>query len=64
MGLILLNLPLAFEEQALPHQMDMRGGRTRREEGHVLSLGRYLDQQHRRRACPEFVDDRAMASML
>ena len=29
-----------------------------------LSLGRYLDQQHRRRVCPEFVADRAMVLML
>jgi len=30
----------------------------------VLSLGRYLDQQHRRRAGPEFMADRAMFLML
>ena len=29
-----------------------------------LSLGRYLDQQHRRKAGPEFVADRAMVLML
>jgi hypothetical protein len=30
----------------------------------LLSFGRYLDQHHRRRACPELVADRAMALML
>ncbi len=30
----------------------------------VLSFGRYLDQRHRRRACPELVADRAMVLML
>jgi len=30
----------------------------------MLSLERYGDQQHRRRACPEFVADRAMFLML
>jgi hypothetical protein len=30
----------------------------------MLSLGRYQDQQHRRRACPEFMADRAMVLML
>jgi len=32
--------------------------------GSVLSLERYGDQQLRRRACPEFVADRAMFLML
>jgi len=37
---------------------------SRRDAGQVFSLRRYLDQQHRRRACPEFVADRAMVLML
>jgi hypothetical protein len=30
----------------------------------MLSFGRYLDQHHRRRACPKLVADRAMVLML
>jgi hypothetical protein len=32
-------------------------------QGSMLSFGRYLDLQHRRRACPKFVAERAMVSM-
>ncbi len=39
-----------------------RGGGTRG--GGMLSLERCGDQQHRRRACPEFVADRAKVLML
>jgi len=39
---------------------DGEGGGERARQ--MLSLGRYLDQQHRRRVGPEFVADRAMVS--
>jgi len=40
------------------------GGVLTREHRDMLSLERYGDQQLRRRACPEFVADRAMILML